>query len=417
MQKIDSKFNDLPAAPGVYRFLDEKGAVLYIGKAKNIKNRIRQYFLKELGRGPAIEQMVRLASSIKWIETDSEIEAVILEAELIKKLKPKYNVRLKDDKSFLAIKITKDEFPLVSLVRFKDIDLNDKTADYFGPYPSGLLLKKSLNYLRKIFPFRDCSKTKFVTYKKKGRTCIYGDIRVCSGPCNDWVNATQYRKNINYLKSFLRGNKKTVISSLEKEMAKLSQNQRFEEAALIRNKLAALNHLKDVAIGLRDDVFDKRIIFKRIECYDISNLGEEYAVGSMVVFVDGKSDKDEYRKFKVKFAEGFPNNDLDRLKQVLERRFRNDWQKPDLIVIDGGPLQLKVALLVLKNSNLDIPAVSISKGPERKKNDFHFGSPFAANYFAGNNEAKDILISARDEAHRFAIGYYRKLHRKDLLAR
>ncbi len=446
---------NIPPAPGVYRFLDQKGRVLYLGKAKNLKNRIKQYFMKELGRGPAIEIMVKEAADIKWIETDSEIEAVILEAELIKKLKPKYNVRLKDDKSFLAIRIAKNgrvaggrsggEFPIVELVRFKNIDLSDRTADYFGPYPSGLLLKKSLQYLRKIFPFRDCSKTKFNTYRKKGRPCIYGDIRVCSGPCNDWVDEKQYVKNISYLKSFLRGKKKLIIESLEKEMNRLSRAKKFEEAALVRNKLAALNHLKDVAIGLRDDVFEKRIIFKRIECYDIANLPtgrqvsvNNYAVGSMVVFSDGKPDKDEYRKFKINssvissdqresrdlsFKISPPTlssrndneSDLSRLKQVLERRFTNDWPNPDLIVIDGGTLQLKIALEVLQNSSLDIPVVSISKGPERKKNDFHYGNPFVASYLAGNEEAKNILISARDEAHRFAIEYYRKLHRKDLI--
>lgn len=398
-----------------------------MGKAKNLKNRIKQYFMKELGRGPAIEIMVQEAVDIKWIETDSEIEAVILEAELIKKLKPKYNVRLKDDKSFLAIKIAKSghpsprlrsadgEFPLVELVRFKNIDLSDKTADYFGPYPSGLLLKKSLQYLRKIFPFRDCSKTKFNIYKRKGRPCIYGDIRVCSGPCNEWVDEKQYGKNISYLKSFLRGKKQLIIASLEKEMNRLSRAKKFEEAALVRNKLAALNHLKDVAIGLRDDVFEKRIIFKRIECYDIANIGSKYAVGSMVVFSDGKSDKEEYKKFKIRVSDDQEQSDLARLKQVLERRFGNNWPKPDLMVIDGGTLQLKIALEVLKDTGFDIPVVSISKGPKRQKNDFHYGNPFVASYLAGNDEAKNILISARDEAHRFAIEYYRKLHRKDLI--
>jgi len=237
------------------------------------------------------------------------------------------------------------------------------------------------------------------------------------------VNEAQYSKNISYLKSFLRGKKKLIIGSLEHEMNKLSKTKKFEEAALVRNKLAALNHLKDVAIGLRDDVFEKRIIFKRIECYDIANIGSEYAVGSMVVFIDGKPETDAYRRFRVKsgkskvesLVEELPNNDLDRFKQVLERRFKNDWPKPDLIVIDGGVLQLKVAQEVLKQKNLDIPVVSISKGPQRLKNDFHYGNPFVASYLAGNVEAKNILISARDEAHRFAIEYYRKLHRKDLI--
>ena len=415
---LKDKIKDIPKSPGVYHFLDENGAVLYIGKAKNLQNRLRQYFLKEIGRGPAIEQMVRLARDIRVLETESEIEAVILEADLIKKLKPKYNVRLKDDKSFLVIRITKEEFPVVELVRFKNVDLNDKKAYYFGPYPPGDLLRKSLQFLRKIFPFRDCTKTKWNTYHKKGRPCIYGDIRVCSGPCNDWVNKAQYAKNISYLKSFLRGRKKAVIGSLEKEMKRLSQTQRYEEAALIRNKLAALNHLKDVAIGLRDDVFDpEKAIFKRIECYDISNIMGDYAVGSMVVFANGKPDKDEYRKFKIKSADISAESDLARLQRVLERRFQNDWPRPDLIVIDGGELQLKVATKVLADFKLEIPTISISKGPERKKNDFHFSNTDIAKYFANNIPLQNICIASRDEAHRFAIEYYRQIHQKDMLSK
>ncbi len=420
MVQLKNCTKEAPKNPGVYHFIDENGLILYIGKAKNLKNRLGQYFLKELGRGPAIEQMVSLAKSVIWFETDSEIEAVILEAEHIKKFKPRYNVRLKDDKSFLVIRITKEEFPIVELVRFRNIDMNDKKAWYFGPYPSGELLRKSLNYLRKIFPFRDCSKTKFNTWRRKKRACIFGDIRVCSGPCNAWVNKVQYNKNIIYLKNFLRGKKQEVISKLEREMKTLSKNQRYEEAALIRNKLAALEHLKDVALGLRDDVFNNQdSSFGRIECYDISNIGGDYVVGSMVVFEKGKPATSEYRKFKIR-QESEPNiqeanSDLARLKQVLERRFKNDWAKPDLIIIDGGEMQLKVANQVLHEMKLKIPAISISKGPKRQKNDFHYTDAFIAKYFINNTKLQNIAIAARDEAHRFAISYYRTLHRKSLL--
>ena len=463
---LREKIKSVPQSPGIYQFLDDAGQILYVGKAKNLQSRLRQYFLRELGRGPAIEQMVRLASDIRFIETESEIEAVLLEADLINKLKPKYNIRLKDDKSFLVIKITKkirnakskaqngkskclneiNLFPSVELIRFKNVDLKDKTAEYFGPYPSGELLKKSLQFLRKIFPFRDCSKTKWRLQLRKNRPCIYGDIRVCSGPCNNWVNEAQYYQNIRYLKNFLRGRKGEIIKSLEREMKALSKAQHFERAALVRNKLAALNHLKDVAIGLRDDVFDpEKALFRRIECYDISNIGDNYVVGSMVVFTDGKSDKDEYRKFKIqKFhsvissgnekshehkdlspflpaAKGGQErgrddspSDLSCLKQVLERRFGNDWPRPDLIVIDGGPMQLRAAREVLEAAKIEIPLISISKGPERKKNDFHFSDSNLAKYFQNNLSLQNICIAARDEAHRFAIEYYRLLHRKDL---
>lgn len=423
---LKDKIKELPRSPGVYHFLDENGNVLYVGKAKNIKNRVKQYFLKELNRGPAIDQMVSLSVDIRWIETESEIEAVLLEAELIKKLKPKYNVKLKDDKSFLVIKISKEKFPCVDLVRFKNVDVKDKSAEYFGPYPAGELLKKSLRYLRKTFPFRDCSKTKFNTYARKKRSCIYGDIGVCSAPCIERLSSLEYKKNILYFKNFLRGRKKEIISALEKDMKKLSREKEFEKAVTIRNQLHALSHLKSVRIGLRDDLYNfNNAVFTRIECYDISNILGEYAVGSMIVFISGKSDKDEYRLFKVKSQstnwrtkvksiEEMPNNDLSRLKQVLERRFQNDWPLPNLIIIDGGEQQLKVAKEVLKEFNLSIPIVSISKGPKRDKNDFHFSDANIAKYLKESQDLQNIAISARDEAHRFAINYYRKVHGKEL---
>lgn len=431
-------FRTLPIASGVYQFINEAGKILYIGKAKSLRNRVKSYFAKEVGRGPAIDLMIELAKDIKWIETESEIEAILLEADLINKLKPKYNIRLRDDKSFLVIritrKITKSElqitnkitnskfqisndpslFSCVELVRYKNVDFSDKSAWYFGPYPSGLLLKKSLYYLRKIFPFRDCSKAKYNTYHRKGRPCIYGDIRVCTGPCVDWVNEAEYKKNIDFLKDFLKGKKRNIIKKLNFEMKALSQKKRFEEAGLVKNKLFALKHLKDVAIGLRDDAFNgENILFPRIECYDISNIGKSYVVGSMVVFKNGKPDKDEYRRFRIKNSTA-GESDLSRLKEMLERRFGNDWPLPNLVLIDGGENQLRVAKEILKKFSLNIPAVSISKGKKRDKNEFHYSDEAIAKYVSKNISLQKILIQARDEAHRFAINYYRSLHKKGL---
>ncbi len=403
---------NIPSSPGVYRFISIDDVILYIGKAKNLNKRIKQYYQKELNRGPWIEEMVKIAHDVRFIETDSEIEAVILEAELINKLKPKFNIKLKDDKSFLVIKITKEEFPCLTLERFKNINLKDKKAQYFGPYPSGDLLRKSLRYLRKIFPFRDCSVTKYKTYKRKVRPCMYADINVCSGPCCSPLEAEQYNKNILYLKKFLRGNKKSIVGSLEKDMRVASKKKEYENAANLRNKVLALNHLKNVAIGLKDEPFDiNRLLFKRIECFDISNIMSSFAVGSMVVFVEGAPDKAEYRKFRIKEE---VSSDLERLREVLTRRFKNDWPKPDLIIIDGGEMQLRVANEVLKELHLKIPAISISKGVKRDKNDFHYSNSDIAKYFMANRSLENIAISARDESHRFAIKYYRTLHGKEL---
>jgi len=367
--------------------------------------------MKELGRGLAIEQMVSLAADLKWIETESEIEALILEAGLINKLKPKYNARQKDDKSFLVICITREDFPKVELVRFKNVNLGDKSARYFGPYPAGELLKRSLRYLRRIFPFVDCSKAKFITYHHKERPCLYGDIGLCPGPCADRISAERYRKDIRYLINFLQGRKKEVIVKLEKELKQLSSSKRFEEAAVVRNQLQALNHIKDVAIGIRDDQFNGgEIIFQRIEAYDISNISGQYAVGSMVVGIAGKSDKDEYRRFKIRRG---GKSDLEMMREVLSRRFSNDWPKPDLIVIDGGELHLRLAKEVLCGYNQIMPVVAVAKGPKRIKNEFHYGDQSIAHAVAKSAELVRVIICLRDEAHRFARNYFQLVHKKE----
>lgn len=471
---LKEKIKTLPTGSGVYHFVDESGGILYVGKAKNLKKRVSQYFLKNLNRGPAIEQMIRLAVDVKWTETDSEIEAVLLEADQINLLKPKYNIRQKDDKSFLVIKITRkisnsfiissevekypvrkdlsprsvhlddglttgrddsaskqinhltaqrfNQFPCVELVRFRNIDLSDKSADFFGPYPKGESLKKSLRYLRRIFPYRDCSVAKWRTYAKKGRPCLYGDIGLCPAPCIGKIDMKKYDSQISYFKKFLLGKKGDVISDLKKEMAILSKNKEFERAVEIRNKIYALDHINEAKIGLKDGGFGVDSgLFERIECYDISNLLANEAVGSMIVFTNGKPDKDEYKKFKVKSSklkvrssEELPSSDLERLEQVLDRRFKNDWPLPNLIVIDGGATHLKIAKKVIAEYHLNIPAISISKGPRRDKNDFHFLDQPTAQYFKKNPDLQKIAIMARDEAHRFAIKFQRELHRKNI---
>jgi excinuclease ABC subunit C len=408
-----------PKSPGVYQFQNADGDILYVGKAKNLKSRIKSYFLKEIGRGPSIDLMVSNARKIIFKETESEIEAVILEAELIKKIKPRYNIQFKDDKSFFVIHFTKEEFPCVGLRRIKDIPHEEfarekKAGRLFGPYPNGMELKKSLRYLRKIFPYRDCSKTKYNLQAKKCRACIYGDIRVCTAPCADWVDKKQYNKNITYLKNFLRGKKAEVEQALYKEMKELSRQKRYEVAALTRNQVAALDHLRDVALGIRDDVFDStKVYFKRMECFDISNISGSYAVGAMSVFISGKKAPEEYRKFKIKNVNGA--NDIAMMAEILRRRMNNKWGDPDLVVIDGGETHLKAALKVLTESGLHAPIIAISKGPKRDKDELHFQNHDVKSYIEKTPGIKNNIVALRDEAHRFAISYYRDLHAKGMI--
>ena len=393
-----------------------------MGKAKSLKNRIKSYFVREVGRGPAIELMVKEASDIKIIECESEIEAVVLEAELINKLQPKYNVRQKDDKTFLLVHISSEEYPKVSTVRYKEALLLKsklKKREYFGPYPAGLALKKSLRYLRKIFQFRDCSKAKYRTYEKRGRPCLFGDIDLCTSPCIDKISIEDYATNIEWFKTFLRGNKKMIIRDIERAMNTASKATKYEEAADLRDKIESLNHIHEVAVDIKDTFeSSSNILFQRIECFDISNISGKFAVGAMSVAERGKAVPSEYRKFKIKTVKGA--NEIAMMREMLERRFKHasktsGWSMPDLIVIDGGVAHLNLVISILNHHKIDIPVVAIAKGEKRDKNEFHYSDSLIANYLKKTPELELTLIIARDEAHRFAIQYYRKLHRKQLL--
>lgn len=419
MKDLKEYILEAPKSPGVYEFINTNGDILYVGKAKNLNSRIKSYFVKDIGRGPSIDLMVAKAKKIKFFETASEIEAVILEAELIKKIKPKYNIQFKDDKSFFVIHFTKEEFPCVVLRRIKDIPHDEflrekKAGRLFGPYPNGLELKKSLRILRKIFPYRDCSKTKYNLQAKKIRPCIYGDIRVCTAPCALWADKKRYSKNITYLKNFLRGKKAEVEKALFTEMKELSREKRYEVAALVRNQIAALDHLREVALGIRDDVFDSaKVYFKRMECFDISNISGQYAVGAMSVTLSGKKAPEEYRKFKIRTVSGA--NDIAMMAEILKRRLNNKWGDADLVVIDGGETHLKAAAKVFSAAGHHVPVISIAKGPKRDKDEIHYLNHDMRSYIEKTPGLKNSIIALRDEAHRFAVSYYRYLHAKGMI--
>lgn len=424
------KLNNLSTGPGIYQFYDKAGKILYIGKAKNLRSRVKSYFLKieELPetRSEAIFQMVGQIVRIKTHETDSEIEAVFLEAQLINQIKPKYNSRQKDDKSFYVIEISKTEIPRVQLIRSRNIprlsasNPRCQRFEYFGPYSSGEIVKRALRILRKIFPFANCSNTKYQWAKKLSKACLYGDINLCSGPCESAdrpslkLRTASCKKQVRYLKDFLSGKKQKIIRSLLAEMKVLSRMKKYEEAAIIRNKLFALEHLNRYSIGLKDsfDDFRSGSIFSRIEAYDISNIGGNYAVGAMTVVSLGKIDKSEYKKFKIKTIK--ESNDIAMTQEIIKRRFRNNWPRPNLIVIDGGATHLKAVNLILSELEINIPTISIAKGPDRKKDEFHYSTPEIGKYFLKNPELKNFAILARDEAHRFSQSYYRHLHRQSL---
>ncbi len=399
MANITQTIKSLPSTPGVYLMKDKIGKVIYVGKAASLKSRVSSYFTG--AHDAKTETLVANIAKIDYIKTDSVIEALILESQLIKKYDPQYNIEGKDDKSFINIYITKEDFSRIFSGREADLK-NIETAYTFGPYTSAKQARTALEIIRKIFPYRSCA----VMPKKR---CLYGQIGRCSMPCEGLISKTAYKKIVQNIAHFLRGNKKMLVKKLEKEMENQAKNENFEEAARLRNILFSLRHIQDVALIGKEEK-DKAVSAAakagadRIEGYDISNISGADSVGSMVVFTGGRPDKAEYKKFKIRMAKGI--NDIAMLEEVLTRRFKHkEWKTPDIILIDGGLGQLNAAKKVLKAYNLNIPIVAMAKGPTRKKADLR--------YFGAVPEVDlDILKQARDEAHRFAISFHRKLRER-----
>jgi len=418
---IKRKLNTLPDVSGVYKFLDEKGNILYIGKAINLKKRVYSYFYLDLIDRPRVKQMIPLVKDFEIIETNNEIEALVLESALIKKYLPSYNTDLKDDKSYAWIYIdTKSEFPTVKIVRtLKKGEY--KNGRLFGPFPSGFTIKRVYSYLRKLYPFCTCK-------NKDCKSSLYFHIGLCPGPYADAISKDDYRKNINSIIKFLSGKQENHIKRLEREMRVYSKNEDYEKALQLRDRIKDLRYIgQDIDFTYYDDIesyeskrekarkssFDYLAMelgiseLKRIECYDISNIQGKYAYGSMVVASDGVIDRSSYRVFRIK--ESDTPNDFIMLKEVTRRRLSMRESIPDIILIDGGKGQLSsVNSLIPKNITL----MGISKGKYLKRKGKKLNDEFwickEGQIYRINLENPEILIDLRNEAHRFAITYFRK---------
>ncbi len=388
MKKEEIK--NLPTSSGVYIFKDDSGKVIYVGKAANLKRRVSSYFHGK--RDIKTAKLSQQVSSISFKKTDTVIEALIKEAQLIKEWKPAYNIKGKDDSSFLYVVITDEEYPRVLLRRGKEILEKERVA--FGPFVSSSNIRDALSIIRKIFPFHTHSQREL----NRGKACLYYEIGLCPGTCVGGVDKKQYKKDIKNIELFFKGGKNRIISNLKKEMAEESKKLNFERAEKIKRKIFAIEHIRDTAISLQNE---SKKGDKRIEGYDISNISGTFAVGSMVVFRGNIADKKEYRKFKIRSVVG---GDTDMIREVLERRFKNSWPLPHLIVIDGGVGQVNTVKEVLKENGLSIPVIGIAKGKDRK------GNRLVGKLISG--VTKETLLKIRDEAHRFAIKYHRKLIRK-----
>lgn len=419
------KKKKLPQTPGVYFFLNKNKKILYIGKATSLSDRVRSYFSPDLidTRGKLLVKMVAEATSIDYRETSSVLEALLLEADLIKKFKPTYNTKEKDDKSFNCIVFTKEDFPQLLIIRKKDIEVSKKTKvksekngigkvigtetqikSIFGPFTNGNQLKEALKIVRKIFPYRDNK-----CHLNSKRPCFNYSIGLCPGACIGAISKSDYLKRVKRIEKFLSGDVKSVANDLEKDMNKLAKEKKFEEAKTVRDKIYALNHINDISLiksDLTTHISPLTTIF-RIESYDIAHMAGDNMVGVMTVVTNGVADKNEYRKFKIKTVSG--SNDTKALAEVLERRLsHSEWQMPNLIVVDGGTAQLNVINSILDQSNLSVPVVSVLKDERHQPKDVLGDQTLAIKY------RKEILLS-NAEAHRFAIGYHKKMRRKNFL--
>lgn len=418
------KLKHLPKSPGVYLHKNANGEIIYVGKAKVLKNRVKQYFQKRLP-DPKTTALVKEIADLEWIETDSELDALFLESELIKRYKPSFNILLRDDKSATYIKISGDQLPFVGFTR----QPFDDGGEYFGPFYSAYPIKQAMRYLRWIFPY--------LTRPLEAKSASRLDWHIGLNPSLTTASEQQkYLSDLRQIRRYIRGEKRQIITELQRQMTELANNQQFEQAVKLRNQIQALEALQrkvriiDAEQNLSHDqaLSDLRQLFglerlpARIEGYDISHQSGTNVVASMVVFINGLAKRTEYRKFKTKIDQ---NNDFYNMNETIKRRFNQNWPRPNVVLIDGGKGQLQAAisasdghlpmfglaekqeLIVIHKqlSNIKLSAVKVAElqGLVFEEGEFYLVK------LPHNTAVIKLLQRIRDEAHRFAVGYHTKL--------
>jgi excinuclease ABC subunit C len=428
MIRQDLKKYSLPDSPGVYFF--KKGRkLLYIGKAASLRDRVRSYFASDLaaGRGGRIVGMVAEAGSLSWQETGSVLEALILEANLIKRHQPPYNVDQKDNKSWNYVVITKEAFPRVLLVRGRELFGALKADSWklkavFGPFPHGGQLREALKIVRRIFPYRDtCAPCEvpemLLPYLRKlanqerakekvgCQPCFNRQIGLCPGVCSGEISKEEYGRTIRNIRELFSGNFKGLKRRLARDMKMASAGEKFEDAARLRRQISALEHIHDVSL-IKNDIRVSSGGGVRIEAFDVAHTGGTQTVAVMTVVDGGEAQKNAYRKFKIQSA---TNDDVAALKEVLSRRLNHtEWPLPRMFVVDGGKAQVRAAEGVLKKAGTTIPVVGVVK------NQFHKPERLIGESRAIKVYEKDILL-ANAEAHRFGITYHRARRRRAMI--
>ena len=457
-KKLEAKLKTLPRTPGVYFHKSKSGEVIYVGKAAVLKNRVRQYFQNSRDKDLKTQALVAEIDDTDWIEVESEIDALFLESEMVKRYMPRYNILLRDDRSQSFVRIDmKSEWPTVSLTR----NPSDDGAEYYGPFYNGYALKKALRYLRRVFPY-------YTHELKPGRSRLDEDLGL--SPRRD-EGSDLYKANLRKLISYIKGNRKQLTNDIEREMKKAAEVRDYERATQLRNKLQHMRELqRRVMFGDREfldiskdkALSDIKLLFNlstqpvRIEGYDVSHMGGANVVASMVVFTNGVSDRAEYRKFKATLQQ---NDDYYTMYETLLRRFSpknvQSWGEPDLIIIDGGKGQLESARKALNERAIVCPIVSIAKREEEiiihRQNshidtsyleaaverpiegvhvmvsgeflivNLHPGQRNASSHSRNLRAASEVYPHSdvvklfqriRDESHRFAVSYHTVLKRQ-----
>jgi excinuclease ABC subunit C len=435
---LQTKLKNLPSQPGVYFHKDASGEIIYVGKAASLKNRVRQYFHASRRRDPKTDVLVAEIVDTDWITVETELDALFVEAEMVRRYMPRYNILLRDDKSSLYVRINYDD-PHPS-VTFTHQPLDDK-AKYFGPYFNGGEVKRALKYLRKVFPYSTH------TGVLPKRACLQYHLGLCPGIEEDKTSLTDYRSNLRKLMQYLRGERAKVLERMEKDMEKAAKEQRFEDAVHLRNQYFSLKALskqivfsdkefldisKDRGLQGLTDLLGLEKVPQRIEGYDISHMQGTDNVASMVVFTNGIPDKAAYRKFKMRLP---GNNDFGHMEEVITRRCSEknikEWGLPDLFLIDGGKGQVASAIKARDALGITRPMVGLAKREEEivvhleksqvnvsklelhKHNAIvHESDDFILILLPKNSDMVKLLQRVRDESHRFAVSYHSVLKGK-----
>jgi excinuclease ABC subunit C len=429
---LSAKLKDLPAQPGIYFHKDASGAIIYVGKAAILRNRVRQYFQASRRRDPKTEALIAEIADTDWVTVESEVDALFVEAEMVRRYMPRYNILLRDDKSSMYVRINYDDpHPSVTYTRRP---MDDK-AKYFGPYFNGGEVRRALKYLRRVFPYSTH------TGVLPKRACLQYHLGLCPGIEEDKTTLNDYRANLRRLMQYLRGERARVVEHMEKDMEKAAKKQDFEKAAEIRNQYFALKALskqiifsdkefldisKDRGLQGLSDLLGLAEIPRRIEGYDISHMQGTDNVASMVVFTNGIPDKASYRKFKMRLP---GNNDFAHMEEAITRRLseknQKDWGLPSLFLIDGGKGQLASAIKARDALGVDRPMIGLAKREEEivvhleksqvnvSKLELHKHNAIVSEtegflmiLLPKNSDIVKLLQRVRDESHRFAVSYH-----------